>query len=212
MKVQIANDLAIKKTVNQFEQYAKETGRSIEETIKVKGRDVTFKLRQEFKKAQPREVPDGTAFRGFNIRVRDQIREKIKSSEDFKGVNVRRTINGRKTRNKRAIAVHQELKKRASSRGYLAHSIAIWNKNKNKVHTDGVLATKHTRGRKFEVGEAIGLFNQDRQRLTITSRSSAAFKLDRERRLIQSAFRASQLDTIEYLAARQTRNLLKSLK
>ena len=156
---------AIKDFRNDLEVYRDATGKENNEILARQALNYSIKYRKLLHSHAPTasEIDEEAAFRGYKVKVRDSIRDKLGGAYTGK---VRRTLKGVVHRNKRSLAVRKELNKRRSSVKCLGRSIAVWASSKNKGLIEGSapnLGFGYTRGRTSITGRARGSFSKTRR-------------------------------------------------
>jgi hypothetical protein len=213
---------ALTRFIQDIKSYSKETGKDAKQALSNKALDVAIKVKLRAKKAAPDTVPDGSAFEGYNVRVRTRAGKGlgIKDSKgfDYRG-RISRKVKGKTITNKRAIAVARELAIRRSSVKFIQKIIPTWSRSKAQVPegiTTKLFGEAYTRRRKSKVGEAEGKFKDHEARIKIESEPKKGKTSPGLRAVLESiqvkGINDSREDTRRYIAKRQGRTIAKNLK
>ena len=213
---------AITAFLSGLEAYAKETKKDAKQALADKALDVAWKVFFRAKKAAPSVTPDGTAFKGYNVKVRKRIARKHGAldaqGEDYRGrVKIRR--KGKTLTNKRAAAVADELAVRRSSVKFIAKTIPRWKKGDNKVPDGAVkklLGESFTRRRKSKTGEAKAEYKKNSAAIKIKAEPKKG-KTSPELQKVLTEIEVggvndSRLNMSQYLAKRQGRAIGRNMK
>jgi len=151
----VRNSKLLTRFQKDLELYQKATGKATNEVLATQALNFSIKYSNLLKE----RAPSRSEIRGYNVRVRDSILDKVGGS--YKG-KFRRSVGGQRITNKRAWAVHRELARRRASVKWLSKSVAKWSKTLNKDipekrvgHTKGRFTAKKDTVR--VTGEAFGL-------------------------------------------------------
>jgi len=182
------------------------SGRTAAEVLSQKGRDLSIKVGQEFRKLRPArgQIREEAEQRGYRVRVRDSITEAMAENPP-RGMNAR------------AAAVKRELAVRARGAGYLSYHwfYRDWRPYRE---TEGAPRTRRferqTRQNKT-VGAVSERFDgrQDApQSVLIRSTAEGIQTVDAQHTASRRAISAVRKDTAVYMARKQRERAQKSIR